>query len=146
MQPIWSPSEQAIEQAQITQFARQLIRKHKLDFNTYPEFYQWTVDHLEEFWSELWDWCGVIASKKGGTVLVDAPGNQHITLAQAKLELNYDSTKGEGLQSFSGSVQLPFPDLGFMQGVSVDNPVYAAVGDDLTAPRRAAAHRREVEG
>jgi len=71
IEPIWSPSEQAIEQAQITQFARQVIRKHKLDLNSYPEFYQWTVDHPEEFWSEVWDWCGVIASKKGSTVLVD---------------------------------------------------------------------------
>ena len=71
MEPIWAPTEQAIEQAQVTQFARHIIRKHRLDFNTYPEFYQWTVDNLEEFWSEVWDWCGVVASKKGSTVLVD---------------------------------------------------------------------------
>ncbi len=69
--PIWSPSEQAIEHAQITQFARHVVRKYKLELNTYPEFYQWTVDNPEEFWSEVWDWCGVIASKKGSTVLVD---------------------------------------------------------------------------
>ena len=71
MSPIWSPTEQAIESAQITQFARHVVRKHKLELNTYPEFYQWTIDHIEEFWSEVWDWCGVVASKKGGTVLVD---------------------------------------------------------------------------
>jgi acetoacetyl-CoA synthetase len=71
MEPIWQPTEEAIERAQITQFARQLVRKHKLDFNTYPEFYQWTVDNLELFWSEFWDWSGVIASRKGSTVLAD---------------------------------------------------------------------------
>jgi len=69
--PIWSPSEQAIEQAQITQFARHVVRKYRLELNSYPEFYQWTVDNPEQFWSEVWDWCGVIAAKKGGTVLVD---------------------------------------------------------------------------
>ncbi|HLX80599.1 MAG TPA: acetoacetate--CoA ligase [Burkholderiales bacterium] len=69
--PIWAPTEQAIEQAQITQFARHVVRKYKLELNTYPEFYQWTIDNLEEFWSEVWDWCGVIASRKGGTVLLD---------------------------------------------------------------------------
>jgi len=69
--PIWAPTEQAIEQAQVTQFARHIVRKYKLELNTYPEFYQWTVDNPEEFWSEVWDWCGVIASKKGSTVLVD---------------------------------------------------------------------------
>ena len=71
MEPIWSPSEQAIEHAQITQFARHVVRKYKLELNTYPQFYQWTVNNPEEFWSEVWDWCGVIASKKGSTVLVD---------------------------------------------------------------------------
>ncbi|HVP09324.1 MAG TPA: acetoacetate--CoA ligase [Burkholderiales bacterium] len=71
MEPIWSPSEQAIEQAQLTQFARHVVRKYKLELNTYPEFYQWTIDNPEQFWSEVWDWCGVVASKKGSTVLVD---------------------------------------------------------------------------
>jgi len=69
--PIWSPSEQAIEQAQLTQFARHVVRKYKLELNTYPEFYRWTIDNPEQFWSEVWDWCGVVASKKGSTVLVD---------------------------------------------------------------------------
>jgi hypothetical protein len=66
-----------------------------------------------------------------GTVSVDAPGNAHITLAEAKVSLGYDANKGSGLQRFEGSVRLPFPDLGFMQGVSVSDPVYAAVGYDL---------------
>src|SRR6201999_988841 len=35
-----------------------------------------------------------------GTVMIDAPGNAHITLAEAKLSLAYDAKKGEGLQSF----------------------------------------------
>ncbi len=71
MEPIWSPTEKAIEQAQLTQFARHIVRKYKLELNTYPAFYQWTIDNPEEFWSEVWDWCGVVASKKGSTVLVD---------------------------------------------------------------------------
>jgi hypothetical protein len=66
-----------------------------------------------------------------GTVTIDAPGNAHITLAEAKLQVSYDSSKGEGLQGVSGMLRLPFPDLGFMQGVSVSDPVYAAIGYDL---------------
>ena len=68
---LWQPTERAIEEAQVTEFARQLVRKHKLDLNTYPDFHRWTVDNPELFWSEVWDWCGVIASRKGATVLVD---------------------------------------------------------------------------
>ena len=69
--PIWSPSAQALESAQMTQFARHIVRKYHLDKHAYEDFYQWTVDHPEEFWSEIWDYCGVIASKKGATVLLD---------------------------------------------------------------------------
>ena len=68
---LWQPSERSIEEAQVTQFARHAIRKHRLDLNSYPDFYRWTVDNPELFWAEVWDWCGVVASRKGGTVLVD---------------------------------------------------------------------------
>jgi acetoacetyl-CoA synthetase len=68
---LWEPSERAIEEAQVTQFARQVIRKRKLDANSYDEFYDWSVENTEEFWGEVWDACGVIASRKGGTVLVE---------------------------------------------------------------------------
>ena len=71
MDPIWAPTQQAIENAQVTQFARHVVRKYRLELNSYPDFYQWTVDNPGEFWSEVWDWGGVIASKKGSTVLVD---------------------------------------------------------------------------
>jgi acetoacetyl-CoA synthetase len=68
---LWEPTEEAIESAQVTQFARQVVRKHRLELNSYPEFYRWTVEHPETFWSEVWDFCGVVASRKGATVLVD---------------------------------------------------------------------------
>src|SRR5262245_21406156 len=68
---LWRPSERAVEEAQVTQFARQVIRKRTLDVNTYPDFYRWTVENPEEFWTDVWDFCGVIASKRGSSVLVD---------------------------------------------------------------------------
>ncbi len=70
-QLLWQPSARAIEEAQATQFARQVIRKRKLDLNSYPDFHRWTVDNPEEFWADTWDFCGVVASRRGSTVLVD---------------------------------------------------------------------------
>src|SRR5207247_8608719 len=67
---LWQPSERAIEEAQITQFARQIVRKRRLELNSYPEFYRWTVDNPEEFWSDLWVFCGVIDSRRGTRVLM----------------------------------------------------------------------------
>jgi acetoacetyl-CoA synthetase len=70
-QLLWQPSPEAIDSALVTQFARQIVRKHRLELNTYAEFHRWTVENPEIFWSEIWDFCGVIASRKGSTVLVD---------------------------------------------------------------------------
>src|SRR5882672_1338549 len=88
---LWQPGERAIEEAQLTQFARQLIRKRKLEVNSYPEFYAWSVDNPEEFWSDVWEFCGVIAARKGNTVLADGdkmPGAHWFPEARLNLAQN----------------------------------------------------------
>ena len=88
---LWQPSERAIEEASVTQFARQVIRKRRLEVNSFPDFYRWTVDSPEEFWSDLWDFCGVIASRRGSTVLVDGdkmPGAHWFPEARLNLAEN----------------------------------------------------------
>ncbi len=67
---MWAPSQAAIESAQVTQFARYCVHRHGLKLNTYPEFYRWTCDRSEDFWSALWDWGGV-RGRKGDRILVD---------------------------------------------------------------------------
>ncbi|HET7672662.1 MAG TPA: acetoacetate--CoA ligase [Burkholderiales bacterium] len=67
---VWQPGERAIQDAQLTHFAQQVIRKRRLDVNSYADFYQWSVDEPEEFWSDLWDFGGVLG-RKGSTVLAD---------------------------------------------------------------------------
>ena len=88
---LWQPSERAIEEAQLTQFARQVVRKRKLDFASYADLHRWSVERPEEFWSDAWDFCGVIASRKGGTVLVDGrkmPGARWFPEARLNLAQN----------------------------------------------------------
>jgi acetoacetyl-CoA synthetase len=69
--PLWAPDQRRIAGANVTRFARQAIREWKLGFNTYPEFYRWTVDRPEQFWRSLWRFGGVIG-EPGERVLVDA--------------------------------------------------------------------------
>ena len=88
---MWQPSERIIEDAQLTQFARQVIRKRRLDSNSYADFYQWSVDNPEEFWSDVWDFSGVVAARKGSTVLVDGdkmPGARWFPEARLNLAQN----------------------------------------------------------
>ena len=72
----------------MTHFQRHIVRKYHLEKPDYADFYQWTADHPEEFWSELWDFCGVKAQARGSRVLVDGdkmPGGRFFPDAK----LNY---------------------------------------------------------
>jgi len=68
--PLWEPSQARIAGANITAFARMAIRQWGLRFNTYPEFYRWTVDQPEQFWLSLWQYTRVKAGTRGTRILV----------------------------------------------------------------------------
>jgi acetoacetyl-CoA synthetase len=70
-EPLWRPSQERIEEANLTRFARQAIRDWKLGFNDYPAFYRWTTESPEQFWESVWKFSGVRSSAKGSRVLVD---------------------------------------------------------------------------
>lgn len=60
---MWQPSEQQQKSSLLHQFVEGLDNyKHKqsLDFSL---LHQWSVDNSEQFWQQLWDFCGVIGSK-----------------------------------------------------------------------------------
>ncbi len=69
--PLWTPSPERMEEANLTRFARQAIRDWKLGLNDYPAFYRWTIEHPEQFWDSLWKFASVRASAKGTRVLVN---------------------------------------------------------------------------
>jgi acetoacetyl-CoA synthetase len=77
--PLWEPSQARIAGANVTAFARAAIREWGLKFNTYAEFYRWSVDQPEQFWQSLWQYAAVKAATRGKRVLVHGeqmPGAQ----------------------------------------------------------------------
>lgn len=77
-EPLWSPSPERFEQANLTRFARQVERDHGVKAADYDTLYAWSVREPEKFWSALWDFCEVIGDK-GSRTLIDAdrmPGAQ----------------------------------------------------------------------
>jgi acetoacetyl-CoA synthetase len=77
--PLWEPSQARIAGAQVTAFARAAIREWGLAFNTYPAFYQWSVEQPEQFWLSMWRYAGIKASARGERVLAHGdrmPGAQ----------------------------------------------------------------------
>ncbi len=69
-QPIWQPTLTQIKNANITKFSKYIEEKHNKKFQDVHELYKWSIDNLEEFWRNVWDFCGVLAPYKGERVLI----------------------------------------------------------------------------
>jgi acetoacetyl-CoA synthetase len=67
--PIWEPSAEEAERAELTRFARWLAAERGVDAAGYRELWQWSVENLEEFWRSLWDYFEVIADGEPEAVL-----------------------------------------------------------------------------
>jgi len=67
---LWSPSQNLINEANITRFMSEVNRRFDQTFDNYQSLYQWSVDDSENFWSTLWDFCEVIGDK-GERILID---------------------------------------------------------------------------
>ncbi|MDL5026969.1 acetoacetate--CoA ligase [Vibrio sp. TMPB1044] len=64
--PIWQPSAQRIDDANLTRFIDSLEQSGlnlDRDVKSYTEFHQWSVDQPESFWQNVWQFCGMVGSQ-----------------------------------------------------------------------------------
>jgi acetoacetyl-CoA synthetase len=73
MEPLWTPSEERVKNANITKFIGYVNGKYGSVIRDYAGLYDWSVKDRENFWAAVWDFCGVIASKPYDKVLEDSP-------------------------------------------------------------------------
>jgi len=69
--PLWTPSDERVKKANLTRFLTFVNKKHDLSLGSYSELYRWSVEKPTEFWSAMWDYAGIISSKKFETVVDD---------------------------------------------------------------------------
>ncbi|MFT5193494.1 MAG: acetoacetyl-CoA synthetase, partial [Candidatus Promineifilaceae bacterium] len=50
---LWQPSAEVIANSNITQYINWLSDQDISNVKDYPELWQWSVDHIEDFWSSL---------------------------------------------------------------------------------------------
>lgn len=50
-------------------FIQRVNKKHGLALAGYPDLYQWSIDHVADFWREAWDFVGIVASKQADEVI-----------------------------------------------------------------------------
>jgi acetoacetyl-CoA synthetase len=71
MEPIWSPSPERIAHAQLTRFMRFVRERYQAPVPDYPSLHRWSIEFPENFWSALWDFCGVRAQTRATQILED---------------------------------------------------------------------------
>ncbi len=72
-QPIWHPTQDRIQNANLTQFIKKVSQKTGNKFSSYHELYLWSIQNLEEFWQSIWEFSEIVHSKKYENIL-DADG------------------------------------------------------------------------
>ncbi len=50
---LWTPTQQDIQSSRLAEFRRWLFTHHQLSFPDYETLWQWSVDHVEDFWESV---------------------------------------------------------------------------------------------
>jgi len=69
--PLWVPSQECVKQANITRFMRFVNKKQGLEFDSYDQLYEWSIENVSEFWKAMWDFGEVKASRDYDVVVDD---------------------------------------------------------------------------
>jgi acetoacetyl-CoA synthetase len=67
-QALWSPTKKQIEAANITLFIKRINTKYALCVENFADLHDWSANHPEAFWEELWDFAK-IRGEKGKLIL-----------------------------------------------------------------------------
>jgi acetoacetyl-CoA synthetase len=67
--PLWIPSAERRQQANLTRFIDHLNRTHGLHIETYSELYDWSVTEIADFWAAMWEFAGIKYSHPYETVI-----------------------------------------------------------------------------
>jgi len=70
-QPLWSPSPERAAASNMAAFMAFLNDRHGTRLADYAAMHRFSVERMEEFWLAVWDFCGVIATTRGTTVIAD---------------------------------------------------------------------------
>ncbi|RUO65588.1 acetoacetyl-CoA synthetase [Pseudidiomarina planktonica] len=65
---MWQPSADTIADARMTDFLQHIDKSYDLGLANYADLHQWSVQHKEDFWSQVWDYFDVVGDK-GKTIL-----------------------------------------------------------------------------
>ncbi len=107
--PLWIPSEQRKQDANITRFMDDVNRRFGLTLASYSDLYNWSVNNIPDFWLTVWDFAEIKASQRFDSVVTDLsvmPGTQWFPGAKLNFAENLLRYRDDGLAFiFKGETQ-----------------------------------------
>ena len=97
--PLWTPSAARVEASNLTRFMVQAKADWGIEASDYAELHRWSVRELEQFWTSVWRFCGVIGDLNDTPVLIDGdkmPGAQFFPEARINFAENLLRQRGPG--------------------------------------------------
>ena len=78
MKELWRPSDEWQQQSNMTAYMQWLANNRDLSFSDYDELYQWSIEHIEDFWQSIWEYFCIISTTPYTQVLASRtmPGAQ----------------------------------------------------------------------
>ncbi len=84
-QLLYQPDATAVANSQMQQFMARVNEKHNLKLENYAQLHAWSVEKLEDFWAEMFDFAGIIHSEPFTTVMAERKMPQNKWFEGAKL-------------------------------------------------------------
>jgi len=68
---LWKPSQEQINQANLTKFINFVNARYALSIGSYDELYKWSIEKIPDFWASVWEFTGIKASRRYHEVVDD---------------------------------------------------------------------------
>ncbi len=68
---LWEPSKERIKSTNMYRFMTRINEKFDKNFTEYGELWEWSVENLEDFWTQAWDFLDIKVSSPYETVIQD---------------------------------------------------------------------------
>jgi acetoacetyl-CoA synthetase len=69
---LWEPSDERIERATLTRYARWVQETRGRRFDDYHDLWRWSVEEIDDFWRSIWDFFDVRSHGEWERALADA--------------------------------------------------------------------------
>jgi len=95
---LWRPPAERVRRSRLTRFAGEVQDRHGVQFSDYEALWRWSVEHVEDFWAQVWDHFNVLSSEPYEQVLTsrEMPGADWFSGARLNFAENVLRTRSAG--------------------------------------------------